>query len=62
MIPRGEVGLVFAGLGATTLSAVVGEAEVAIVVLMVILTTVIGPLALSSLLRKGAPSGRSTDE
>lgn len=62
MIPRGEVGLIFAGLGATTLSAVVGEAEVAIVVLMVILTTVIGPLVLSNLLRSEAPSTEATDE
>ncbi|MEA1901895.1 MAG: cation:proton antiporter [Actinomycetota bacterium] len=55
MIPRGEVGLIFAGLGATTLSAVIGEPEVAIVVLMVILTTVLGPLLLSNLLRRPPP-------
>lgn len=62
MIPRGEVGLIFAGLGATTLSAVVGEAEVAIVVLMVILTTVIGPLVLGNLLRRRVPTSRKTDD
>lgn len=59
MIPRGEVGLIFAGLGATTLGAVVGEAEVAIVVLMVILTTLVGPLFLSQLLRTTPPDQRS---
>jgi Kef-type K+ transport system membrane component KefB len=52
MIPRGEVGLIFAGLGATTLSAVVGEAETATVVLMVIVTTLLGPLVLTRLLQR----------
>jgi Kef-type K+ transport system membrane component KefB len=60
MIPRGEVGLIFAGLGATTLSAIVGEAEVAIVVLIVILTTILGPVALGSLLRRPSPSSKRT--
>ncbi len=60
MIPRGEVGLIYAGLGATTLSAVVGDAEVAIVVLMVILTTLLGPIAVSRLLRQPASDGPRT--
>lgn len=52
MIPRGEVGLIFAALGATQLSAVVGREEVAIVVLMVVVTTLAGPLILQRLLRR----------
>ncbi|MEO1144450.1 MAG: cation:proton antiporter [Cyanobacteria bacterium J06638_22] len=44
MVPRGEVGLVFAGLGAAT-GAVSGSINVAIV-LMVIVTTFVAPLML----------------
>jgi Kef-type K+ transport system membrane component KefB len=51
MIPRGEVGLIFAALGATQLSAVVGDEEIAIVVLMVVLTTLSAPIVLSKLLK-----------
>ncbi len=46
MVPRGEVGLIFAALGASQLAATVGAEEVAVVVLMVIVTTLVGPLAL----------------
>ncbi len=49
MIPRGEVGLIFAALGASQLS-VVGPEEVAIVVMMVILTTLGPPFVLARLL------------
>ena len=44
MVPRGEVGLVFAGLGAAT-GALSGAINVAIV-LMVIATTFVAPLML----------------
>ncbi len=47
MIPRGEVGLIFAALGATQLAATIGAEEVAVVVLMVIVTTLAGPLLLA---------------
>lgn len=50
MIPRGEVGLIFAALGASQLSDVVTPEDVAIVVLMVILTTLLPPLVLTRLL------------
>ncbi len=49
MIPRGEVGLVFAGQGLTLMVAgerVVGRSEYAAVVLMVLLTTLVTPPAL----------------
>lgn len=51
MIPRGEVGLIFAALGASQLSSVVTSEDIAIIVLMVILTTLVPPLVLSRLLR-----------
>ena len=44
MIPRGEVGLVFAGLGAAT--GVLSESLDAAVIVMVIVTTIIAPLLL----------------
>ena len=44
MVPRGEVGLMFAGLGAAT-GAVSGSINVAIV-LMVIVTTFVAPIML----------------
>jgi Kef-type K+ transport system membrane component KefB len=59
MIPRGEVGLIFAALGATQLSAVIGDEEIAIVVLMVVLTTLVAPIVLGRLLKASpAPSPR----
>lgn len=59
MIPRGEVGLIFAALGASQLSTVVGAQEVAIVVLIVVLTTLGAPLALERILRRpsAVPTG-----
>ena len=51
MVPRGEVGLIFAALGAGELSAVVGAGENAIVVLMVVVTTLLAPLILNRMLR-----------
>ncbi|MGC2241298.1 MAG: cation:proton antiporter [Acidimicrobiia bacterium] len=55
MIPRGEVGLIFAALGASQLAAVVESEEVAIVVLMVVLTTLAAPLILSRMLKSDPP-------
>ena len=63
MIPRGEVGLIFAGIGATlmlpttngVIEPVIGPATFGAVVIMVIITTLITPLALKwSLGRKNA--------
>ncbi len=51
MIPRGEVGLIFAALGSTQLAAVVGPEETAIVVLMVVVTTIVAPIVLNRMLR-----------
>lgn len=52
MVPRGEVGLIFAALGASQLSAVVSPGDNAIVVLMVVVTTLLAPLILNRMLRK----------
>lgn len=51
MIPRGEVGLIFAALGSTQLAAVVGPEETAIVVMMVVVTTIVAPIVLNRMLR-----------
>ncbi len=59
MIPRGEVGLIFAALGAGQLSAVVGSEENAIVVLMVVVTTLTAPLVLNALLRREPVTGEA---
>ncbi len=65
MIPRGEVGLIFAGIGAKLLldgHPVVSTGTYSAVVIMVIVTTLVTPPALIfSLLRKGkksAPNGQ----
>ena len=66
MIPRGEVGLIFAGIGATLMlpaasgasQPVISSAIFGAVVIMVIITTLITPIALKwSLGRKGARKG-----
>jgi Kef-type K+ transport system membrane component KefB len=44
MVPRGEVGLIFASVGRGL--GVLGDAEFSAVVMMVIITTLIAPLAL----------------
>src|SRR5690606_8795954 len=57
MIPRGEVGLIFANVGAGVLIAgepVVGPAAYAAVVIMVMGTTMITPPLLAWSLRRGA--------
>ena len=51
MVPRGEVGLIFAALGASELRAVVSAGDNAIVVLMVVVTTLLAPLILNRMLR-----------
>ena len=53
MIPRGEVGLIFAGIGLT--AGVVSEGLYAAVVVAVMLTTFVAPPWLKALYR-GAPA------
>jgi Kef-type K+ transport system membrane component KefB len=60
MIPRGEVGLIFAGIGASLMlpavngvsEPVVNAATFGAVVIMVIITTLITPLALKRSLER----------
>ena len=62
MIPRGEVGLIFAGIGATLMlptvtgasEPVIGPATFGAVVFMVIVTTLVTPSALKWALARGA--------
>ena len=59
MIPRGEVGLIFAGIGASlTLHGqrVVDDATFSAIVVMVALTTLVTPPLLSWRLRRGPQS------
>lgn len=56
MIPRGEVGLVFAGLGATT--GALSESLDAAIIIMVIVTTLIAPI----MLRFVFPSSPTADD
>ncbi|HEX8423982.1 MAG TPA: cation:proton antiporter [Pyrinomonadaceae bacterium] len=68
MIPRGEVGLIFAGIGATLMlpnaqgvsEPVIGSATFAAVVIMVIVTTLVTPPLLKWAL--GRPSATRDDE
>jgi len=65
MIPRGEVGLIFAGLGATlTLGGerVVDDAVFSAVVAMVVVTTVMTPPLLAWRLGRGAPARGATPD
>jgi Kef-type K+ transport system membrane component KefB len=62
MIPRGEVGLIFANVGAAlTLDGlpVIGPSSFSAVVLMVIVTTVVTPPALKWSLERANMSPRS---
>jgi Kef-type K+ transport system membrane component KefB len=60
MVPRGEVGLIFAGIGATLMlpsstggsEPVINAATFGVVVLMVIITTLITPPALKWALQR----------
>jgi len=67
MIPRGEVGLIFAGIGSTLMlpsttgvvEPVINSAVFGAVVIMVIITTLITPLALKWVLgRKRGRKGK----
>jgi Kef-type K+ transport system membrane component KefB len=66
MIPRGEVGLIFAGLGATLVlpraegvsKPVIGAGIFGVIVIMVIVTTLITPPAL----KRSLARGRATEE
>ena len=62
MVPRGEVGLIFAALGATQLSAVVSPGDNAIVVLMVVVTTLLAPLILNRMLKNQPLEDEGTAE
>ena len=63
MIPRGEVGLIFAGIGATLMlpntagvnEPVIGPATFGVVVIMVIVTTIVTPPALKWALERRTP-------
>ncbi|HEV7843201.1 MAG TPA: hypothetical protein VGO69_05860, partial [Pyrinomonadaceae bacterium] len=64
MIPRGEIGLIFAGIGATlrlpnatgTLEPVIGPSTFGVVVIMVIITTLVTPPALKWSLERRGPT------
>lgn len=66
MIPRGEVGLIFAGIGATltlqnangTSSPVIGTATFGAIVIMVIITTLVTPTALKWSLMQKSEAGK----
>ncbi len=52
MIPRGEVGLIFASIGMSL--GVINNEEFSVIVIVVIITTIITPLVLAPLLRRSA--------
>ena len=66
MIPRGEVGLIFAGIGATLMlpsaagvnEPVISSAIFGAIVIMVIITTLLTPIALKWSLAKGTRKGK----
>jgi len=53
MVPRGEVGLVFAELGRT--SGILGDALYAALVIVIALTTAVPPFAMKALYRRWGP-------
>lgn len=67
MIPRGEVGLIFAGIGATLMlpsatgasTPVISSAVFGAVVIMVVITTLITPIALKSVLGRSGRKRKS---
>lgn len=69
MIPRGEVGLIFAGIGATLVlpnahgvsEPVIGAATFSVVVIMVIVTTLATPPALKWALQRSQRTGVIAD-
>lgn len=58
MIPRGEVGLVFAGVGAA--SGALSESTEAAIIMMVIITTFIAPPCLRFVFQEPTPASEST--
>jgi Kef-type K+ transport system membrane component KefB len=58
MIPRGEVGIIVAGIGAT--AGVVGDRRFAVIVAMSVATTLIAPPLLRRLLRVDSAASRSS--
>ncbi len=60
MVPRGEVGLIVASIGLS--AAAVNEEEFAIVIFMVIVTTIVAPLSLRSLIAWADPEMASRKE
>ena len=66
MIPRGEVGLIFAGIGATLMlpnaqgvnEPVIGAGTFGVIVMMVIVTTLVTPPALKAALARRSAAGR----
>ncbi|MGK7903805.1 MAG: cation:proton antiporter [Hormoscilla sp.] len=60
MIPRGEVGLVFAGIGSA--SGVLSESLEAAIIIMVILTTFLAPPFLRLTFKEPAAVGKPTEE
>ena len=62
MAPRGEVGLIFVAVAATTLSSVISEEIISIIIWMVIHTTVIAPILLNRILKKVPVEQRDNDK
>jgi len=60
MVPRGEVGLIFAGVGLG--AHIITEAEYGAILIVVVLTTFLPPLLLKRLLLKRTPPNKSTRE
>lgn len=62
MAPRGEVGLIFVAVAASTLSAVINEEIISIIIWMVITTTIVAPILLNRILQKVPLEQRDDDE
>jgi len=62
MAPRGEVGLIFVAVAASTLSAVINEEIISIIIWMVISTTIVAPILLNRILQKVPLEQRDDDE
>lgn len=62
MSPRGEVGLIFVAVATSTLSSVISEEVISIIIWMVINTTVIAPILLNRILQKVPLADRDDDE
>ena len=62
MSPRGEVGLIFVAVATTTLSSIITEDIISIIIWMVIVTTVIAPILLNRILQMVPLSVRVVDD